>query len=71
MSKESIEKFGTSVPMGRAGQPIEVATAFVYLTSSDASYIRCARPPRRVSGGAHHHHRSGQVFHVNGGVVIE
>ncbi|TFK92791.1 NAD-P-binding protein [Polyporus arcularius HHB13444] len=53
MSKESIEKFGVTVPMGRAGQPIEVATAFVYLTSADSSYI------------------SGQVIHVNGGVVIE
>lgn len=42
MSKESIEKFGVTVPMGRAGQPIEVATAFVYLTSADSSYIRYA-----------------------------
>ncbi|KAH9944161.1 NAD(P)-binding protein [Epithele typhae] len=31
MSKESLHNFGTSVPIGRAGQPIEVATAFVYL----------------------------------------
>ncbi|KAI0080325.1 NAD(P)-binding protein [Panus rudis PR-1116 ss-1] len=52
MTKESIETFGTTVPMGRAGQPIEVATTFVYLTSADSSYI------------------SGQVIHVNGGVVI-
>lgn len=40
MTKDSIEKFGTSVPMGRAGQPIEIATAFVYLASPDSSYIR-------------------------------
>ncbi|KAF9819912.1 hypothetical protein IEO21_01773 [Rhodonia placenta] len=53
MTKDSIEKFGTSVPMGRAGQPIEIATAFVYLASPDSSYI------------------SGQVIHINGGVVIE
>ncbi|KAM5530600.1 hypothetical protein V8D89_015608 [Ganoderma adspersum] len=53
MTEESIEKFGISVPMGRAGQPVEVATAFVYLASADSSYI------------------SGQVLHVNGGVVIE
>ena len=43
MSKESLEKFGTSVPMGRAGQPVEVATAFVYLSSADSSYIRYFR----------------------------
>ena len=42
MSEESIEKFGVTVPMGRAGQPVEVATAFVYLTSADSSYIRYA-----------------------------
>ncbi|TBU63683.1 NAD(P)-binding protein [Dichomitus squalens] len=53
MTKESIETFGTSVPMGRAGQPVEIATAFVYLSSADSSYI------------------SGQVLHINGGVVIE
>ncbi|KAH9937211.1 uncharacterized protein B0H18DRAFT_867781 [Fomitopsis serialis] len=53
MSKKSIETFGTTVPMGRAGQPIEIATAFVYLASPDSSYI------------------SGQIIHINGGVVIE
>ncbi|KAH9951037.1 hypothetical protein B0H21DRAFT_859908 [Amylocystis lapponica] len=39
MTKESLEKFGTSVPMGRAGQPVEVATVFVFLASPDSSYI--------------------------------
>ncbi|RPD81893.1 NAD-P-binding protein [Lentinus tigrinus ALCF2SS1-7] len=39
MTEESIKKFGVTVPMGRAGQPVEVATAFVYLTSADSSYI--------------------------------
>ena len=42
MSDESIKKFGVTVPMGRAGQPVEVATAFVYLTSAASSYIRYA-----------------------------
>ncbi|MBM9461469.1 SDR family oxidoreductase [Nocardioides sp. zg-536] len=37
---EKIEKFGTETPLGRAGQPAEVAPAFVFLASdADASYI--------------------------------
>ncbi|KZT05845.1 NAD(P)-binding protein [Laetiporus sulphureus 93-53] len=39
MSKQSIENFGMTVPMGRAGQPVEIATAFVYLASVDSSDI--------------------------------
>src|SRR5215207_4468086 len=37
---EKIEKFGQDTPLGRAGQPAEVAPAFVFLASeSDASYV--------------------------------
>lgn len=36
---EHIKKFGKQTPMGRAGYPYEVAPAFVFLASSDASYI--------------------------------
>lgn len=36
---EKVEDFGTQVPMKRAGQPVEVATCFVFLASEDASYI--------------------------------
>lgn len=36
---EKIESFGESKPMGRPAQPIEMATAFVYLASDEASYI--------------------------------
>jgi NAD(P)-dependent dehydrogenase (short-subunit alcohol dehydrogenase family) len=39
MPEEKVESFGTQTPLGRAGQPVEVATAFVYLASADASYI--------------------------------
>ncbi|KAG8962467.1 hypothetical protein FRC03_004212 [Tulasnella sp. 419] len=39
MPKENQEKFGTNVPMKRAGQPIEVATCFVFLASPDAGYM--------------------------------
>jgi NAD(P)-dependent dehydrogenase (short-subunit alcohol dehydrogenase family) len=37
--EEKIEKFGKDTPLGRAGQPAEVAPAFVFLASEDASYI--------------------------------
>lgn len=37
---EKIETFGTDTPLGRAGQPAEVAPAFVFLASTaDASYV--------------------------------
>ncbi|UMG94702.1 SDR family oxidoreductase [Nocardioides sp. TF02-7] len=37
---EKVEQFGASTPLGRAGQPAEVAPAFVFLASpSDASYV--------------------------------
>ncbi|MET0952446.1 MAG: SDR family oxidoreductase [Aeromicrobium sp.] len=37
---EKIEKFGQDTPLGRAGQPAEVAPAFVFLASqADASYV--------------------------------
>ncbi|MBW9207106.1 SDR family oxidoreductase [Mumia sp. zg.B17] len=37
---EKIESFGEDTPLGRAGQPAEVAPAFVFLASpSDASYV--------------------------------
>jgi NAD(P)-dependent dehydrogenase (short-subunit alcohol dehydrogenase family) len=37
---EKIERFGADTPLGRAGQPAEVAPAFVFLASpGDASYV--------------------------------
>ncbi|MFO1242118.1 MAG: SDR family oxidoreductase [Rickettsiales bacterium] len=36
---EKVEKFGSQTPMGRAGQPDEVAPAYIFLASDDASYI--------------------------------
>ena len=39
MPEEKVGSFGESTPLGRAGQPIEVAQAFVFLASADASYI--------------------------------
>jgi NAD(P)-dependent dehydrogenase (short-subunit alcohol dehydrogenase family) len=36
---EKVEKFGQDTPLKRAGQPSEVAPAYVFLASEDASYI--------------------------------
>lgn len=38
-----------AIPMGRSGQPIEVAKAIVFLASPDASYINGVDLP--VDGG--------------------
>ncbi|SFP05865.1 SDR family oxidoreductase [Tranquillimonas alkanivorans] len=35
---EKVEHFGEGNPMGRPGQPAEIAPAFVYLASNEASY---------------------------------
>ena len=37
--KEEVDKFGENVPLGRPGQPCEVATSYVFLASEDASYF--------------------------------
>lgn len=38
-NEEQVAEFGKKVPMGRAGQPSEVAPAYVFLASEDSSYI--------------------------------
>jgi len=49
MPAESVESFGDNVPLGRAGQPVELAPIYVLLASDDASYISGARVA--VTGG--------------------
>lgn len=51
-TEAEVSNFGSNTPMKRPGQPIEVAGAYVFLASDEASYI------------------SGQVLHVNGGVMV-
>jgi NAD(P)-dependent dehydrogenase (short-subunit alcohol dehydrogenase family) len=36
---DEVATFGSDVPMGRAGQPEEVAPSFVFLASTDSSYM--------------------------------
>lgn len=38
-SEEKLEHFGEGTPMGRPGQPNEVAPAFLFLACEDASYM--------------------------------
>lgn len=51
-SAEEVKSFGSTTPMGRAGQPCELAPVYVFLASCDSTFI------------------SGQIFHVNGGMII-
>jgi hypothetical protein len=38
-SEQAVEKFGSSVPLGRPGQPDEIAPSYVFLASDDSSYM--------------------------------
>jgi NAD(P)-dependent dehydrogenase (short-subunit alcohol dehydrogenase family) len=49
MPPEAVEKFGKNTPLGRPGQPAELAGAYVLLASNEASYITSALIP--VTGG--------------------
>jgi NAD(P)-dependent dehydrogenase (short-subunit alcohol dehydrogenase family) len=39
MPPEMVQDFGSGAPMGRAGQPWEVATSFLFLASDDGNYF--------------------------------
>lgn len=49
MPPEKVEKFGDDTPLGRAGQPAELAPVYVLLASDEASYVSGARVA--VTGG--------------------
>ncbi len=48
---EKIPKFGEKTPLGRAGQPAEVAPAYVFLASQESSFITAE--VIGVTGGQH------------------
>ena len=37
--QDNIETFGSEVPLGRPGQPVELAPVYVFLASQEASYV--------------------------------
>jgi NAD(P)-dependent dehydrogenase (short-subunit alcohol dehydrogenase family) len=39
MPKDKVESFGADTPMGRAGQPAELAPAYVFFASQESSYV--------------------------------
>jgi NAD(P)-dependent dehydrogenase (short-subunit alcohol dehydrogenase family) len=49
MPEEKVKSFGENVPLGRAGQPVELAPVYVMLASDEASYVTGARVA--VTGG--------------------
>jgi NAD(P)-dependent dehydrogenase (short-subunit alcohol dehydrogenase family) len=49
MPAEKVEKFGENTPLGRPGQPVELAPVYVLLASDEGSYISGARVA--VTGG--------------------
>jgi NAD(P)-dependent dehydrogenase (short-subunit alcohol dehydrogenase family) len=49
MPEEKVESFGQQVPLGRPGQPAELAPAYVFLASDESSYVSGARIA--VTGG--------------------
>ena len=49
MPAEQVASFGQETPLGRPGQPAEVAPAYVFLASDEASYVSGARIA--VTGG--------------------
>jgi NAD(P)-dependent dehydrogenase (short-subunit alcohol dehydrogenase family) len=49
MPEEKVKNFGKDTPLGRAGQPAELAPVYVLLASDEGSYISAARVA--VTGG--------------------
>lgn len=49
-TEEKVKNFGADTPLGRAGQPYELAAAYVYLASCDSTYV--SGQVLHVNGGA-------------------
>ncbi len=39
MPEEKVKEFGKNTPLGRAGQPVEVAPMYVFLSSNESTYV--------------------------------
>jgi NAD(P)-dependent dehydrogenase (short-subunit alcohol dehydrogenase family) len=39
MPEEKVKEFGRNTPLGRAGQPVEVAPMYVFLSSNESTYV--------------------------------
>ncbi|MCG7372829.1 glucose 1-dehydrogenase [Pseudomonas luteola] len=50
MPAEQVESFGKMAPLGRPGQPVELAPVYVMLASDESSYVSGAMVP--VTGGS-------------------
>lgn len=48
---ERLKEFGSKTPLGRAGQPAELAPAYVFLASQESSYVTAETI--KVTGGLH------------------
>lgn len=48
---EKLQQFGQRTPLGRAGQPAELAPAYVFLASQESSYVTAETI--KVTGGLH------------------
>lgn len=49
--QENIPEFGKSTPIGRAGQPVELAGVYVFLASQESSYVTAE--VYGITGGTH------------------
>jgi NAD(P)-dependent dehydrogenase (short-subunit alcohol dehydrogenase family) len=49
MPAQKVQNFGDDTPLGRAGQPAELAPAYVLLASDEGSYMSGSRVA--VTGG--------------------
>jgi NAD(P)-dependent dehydrogenase (short-subunit alcohol dehydrogenase family) len=49
MPPDHVKEFGRNTPLGRPGQPAELAAVYVLLASDEASYMSAARV--EVTGG--------------------
>ncbi|WP_347256515.1 SDR family oxidoreductase [Actinomadura sp. RB99] len=49
MPPDDVEQFGTGTPLGRPGQPAELAPVYVMLAADEAGYVSGARIA--VTGG--------------------